>query len=201
MAKRINISSGGIYWAFDRDQHVKEFDRDFSRPVWCGMDFNVDPYTACFGYVVGDHLYIFDEFYEQDFNTHKAAEKIAIKYGTQMTIVPDYSGTGRRTSANGETDHKILRNRGFVVKSSTNPFRIDRYNCVNSLLERGKVTIHPRCKYLIRDLEQVCYKEGDNVPDISNKDLTHSSDGFGYLVYKLFPIKIRDRHKSFSVKR
>ena len=42
--------------------------------------------------------------------------------------------------------------------------------------------IDPRCKGLIRDLEQVVNKDGTREIDKSNKNLTHFSDGFGYYI-------------------
>ena len=48
--------------------------------------------------------------------------------------------------------------------------------------------IDPKCKGLIKDLEQVVNKEGTREIDKSNKELTHLSDGFGYYIDVEHPI-------------
>ena len=63
---------------------------------------------------------------------------------------------------------------------------IDRVNSVNSIMK--SCIIDPKCKGLIRDLEQVVNKDGTREIDKSNKSLTHFSDGFGYYIDYEFPI-------------
>ena len=60
----------------------------------------------------------------------------------------------------------------------------------------GNCIIDPRCKTLIRDLEQVVNKEGTRDIDKSNPELTHMSDGFGYAVDYEYPIR-KPATKSF----
>jgi len=49
------------------------------------------------------------------------------------------------------------------------------------------VFIDERCKYLVRDLEQVGLDTFGEI-DKSNASLTHISDGFGYKLFRLYPI-------------
>ena len=51
------------------------------------------------------------------------------------------------------------------------------------------MVIDPRCKELIKDLEQVALKEGTRELDKSNKDLTHMTDALGYMVDYEFPVR------------
>lgn len=181
----INIASGRIYYSFDRDKHIKKANKEESDvyPIWIGMDFNVDPMTAVVGYIKDDVLHIYDEFYEKDSNTRDVSTKILYKYGNQLTVIPDYTGKKRTTNAS-KSDIQILKSFSFNVESTGNPFRLDRYACVNTCFHNKKIVIDPKCKMLIKDLENVSYKVGSNDPDTKDKTLTHISDALGYLTYK-----------------
>ena len=54
---------------------------------------------------------------------------------------------------------------------------------MNNNLSKGNIIIDPKCKYLIRDLEQVVLKEGTrDIDKASNSDLSHISDALGYYI-------------------
>jgi hypothetical protein len=65
----------------------------------------------------------------------------------------------------------------------------DRVTLMNSKLESAagerKLLVHPRCKELIKDFEQVMYKENSQVID-KDRDpkRTHLSDALGYLAWQ-----------------
>ena len=73
----------------------------------------------------------------------------------------------------------------FKIPKS-NPAVRDRVTLMNSKLESAggerRLAIHPRCKELIKDFEQVTYKENSLVID-KDRDpkRTHLSDALGYL--------------------
>ena len=121
--------------------------------------------------------------------TQQLCNEVNRRYGNNNNIVffPDPSGKQRRTSAIS-TDHDILRANNYKVLSrSTAPAVIDRVNAVNSIMK--SCIIDPKCKGLIRDLEQVINKDGTREIDKSNKSLTHFSDGFGYYIDYEHPIR------------
>jgi phage terminase large subunit len=185
----VNIQSGRIYYAFDRSKHVAKFERDMTMPLTIGMDFNISPMSASVCQVYGDSIKVIDEISINDSNTNQMAELIRQRYGTNLTIIPDATGKALKTSSRGFSDHEILRGYGFKVSSQGgNPFRADRYNTVNNLLEKGKVLISDRCVKLINDFERVCYKDGTNLPDTKDLSLTHASDSLGYVCWASFPI-------------
>jgi len=152
------------------------------------MDFNVNPMTAMVAHVFDNKIHVFDEIYLTDSNTNQMADQIRQKYGSQVTIIPDATGKALKTSSRGYSDHEILRGFGFTVTSGGNPFRMDRYNTVNNLFEKNRIIISDRCVKTIRDLEQVTYKDGTNLPDTKDATLTHISDALGYLCWYAFPI-------------
>lgn len=180
---------GFIYYGFNRKAHVKKINRNHNFPIYVGMDFNVNPMTAVVCQYYDDKVWVIDEFYLMSSNTDEMAKDILKKYGS-VTIIPDATGRALKTSAAGLSDHQILRNYGFVIPSVNNPYRIDRYNCVNGLFEKERVVVNESCVKLIRDLESVVYKDGTTFPDtIKDKTLTHISDALGYVLWYLEPIQ------------
>ena len=51
------------------------------------------------------------------------------------------------------------------------------------------MTVEPKCKYLIKDLEQVVVKGMTRELDKSNTELTHFTDALGYFVDYEFPCR------------
>jgi PBSX family phage terminase large subunit len=184
-----DADSPSIYYSFSREKNCRNITLDRRQPIYIGMDFNVDPMTAVVCNVTATDVYVAEEIYLKNSNTHEMAKYIQSKYGAGLRIIPDATGKALKTSSAGFSDHEILRQHGFKIESSSNPFRMDRYNAVNKLLEDRRLWIDPRCVTLIKDLEQVIFKEGTNMPDTSDKSLGHITDALGYLVYKLFGIR------------
>ena len=190
LGEYINIAQGQVYYAFDREKNVKETKRSTNEYIWFGMDFNVDPMTAVCAQIRNNKIHVFSEIYLQDSNTYKMSDTIINRYGPAHNVVPDATGRALKTSAAGVSDHIILKQKGLNVISTNNPFRMDRYNCVNGMLERGEIIIDPSCKRLIKDLERVSFKEGTNMPETTrDKTLGHISDALGYLANYVKPIR------------
>ncbi len=181
-------SNGNIYYAFKREINVKPVERNPNYAITFGMDFNVNPFTAVVCQIYGDTVYVIDEIYNLNSNTTEVSRQINEEWPGRWTIIPDSTGKALKTSAAGLSDHQILEDHGLDVPFVQNPFRMDRYNAVNNLLEKGRIVINPKCVKLIKDLEQVSFKEGTNLPDTKDAMLTHISDGLGYLVHWAFPI-------------
>lgn len=186
----VNIYQGRVYYAFERKNNISVQPLSFikDQPIIVGTDFNVSPMSGVIAQVINDTIYIIDEIRIESSNTNELAEHIKSKYGTGHKIIPDSTGSARKTSSNGLSDHMILRNAGFTIPNVFNPHRIDRYNCVNSLLEKKRIIIDSKCKSLINDLEKVGYKDGTNLPCTKDKSLTHASDSLGYLCWHLYPL-------------
>ena len=70
-----------------------------------------------------------------------------------------------------------------------NPNVRDRMALTNAKLRNAngeiKFFIDGKCKELIKDFEQVCYKAGTNVPDKEkDRQRTHASDAVGYVLWQ-----------------
>lgn len=177
-------TDGSVYYAFNRDKHVREI-KPYGGTVFVGMDFNVDPMTAVIGQVSDGKIQIFDEVYLNNSDTYKMAGVLKTKNLAGVKIIPDSTGANRKTS--GKSDFQILKEAGFTIESSHNPFVTDRVNNVNRLLSNDLLTIDPKCKKLINDLERVSWKNNELDQSGANKHLTHISDALGYLCWKLDP--------------
>jgi len=176
----VNLSSGKVFYKFDRSIHVKPVNDNFGVLI-TGLDFNVHPLCGIYANVVGDKIHIFGELYQEDSNTFKAAKTIIQTFpGRLVNVVCDETGNRRRSSSQN-TDHEILRRAGLNVLNFKNPYVKDRDNNANRLFEQGRIVIDPSCKVLIKNLEQLVY---DNKDDM----LGHITDALGYLCWHLFPL-------------
>ena len=179
----VDAEEGLIYYSFNREKHCQEVVQRPRHPIYIGVDFNVNPMTATVGQLYDGKLYILDEFFLKNSNTPDLCRKIIEKFGPGHTIVPDSTGNKTTTNAN-RSDLDIIKQHGFKLKVATNPFRIDRYAAVNAAIGKGLVVFSPKCKYTIKDLETLSYKDGTDKPDVTDPMAGHISDALGYLIYR-----------------
>ena len=177
-------------WNFDRNIHVKQA-KELSSYKWWGCDFNVDFMSAvlCTQYTDGT-IHYYDEIRLKNSNTEQMARKMkAIE--PNIEVYPDTAGSARSTTSN-RSDHHILKDYGFLIRAKkAHPSHIDRLNALNRKLldAEGNVTmtIDSKCKYLIKDLEQVQRDKKGGI-DKSNMELTHSLDACSYAISYKFPV-------------
>lgn len=164
-----------------------------------------------------DQLHIHDDILLRNSNTHEMCVQIKKRWGWKpetlelvnkgvlpesiapdrfkIIVFPDPSGNFRKSSATiGITDHVILQSHGFKVISPIKaPYRVDRYNNVNALLENAnhehRLLIHPRATNLIETFKGLPYKQDSNEPD-TKTGLDHMGDALGYLVIDQFPLSL-----------
>ena len=183
---------GRIAYNFDRDHNVIKIEDPDLSVLHIGMDFNVSPITAAIHIRKDDTLLQFDEINMHSANTQDMCDEINNRYPrSKVFVYPDPSGTQRKTSAGGATDHSILANNGFIVKSPRKHNAVkDRINSYNARLKstdgQRHLYIAPECKHTIESLEKFSYKEGTQVPDKNGYD--HMFDAASYCVDYLFPL-------------
>ena len=193
----VNLQHGQTYYMFKREKNVKEEIKYNPRlPIKVAIDFNIDPLCAILfqQYEHGDKVRVFDEFKlrhtgGEDLMTQRMANAIKSKYKDCKVFYcyPDPAGKAQSTKSQF-SDHDILRKAGFQLKVKNKaPSIIDSVNAVNNSMK--VVGIHPRCKGLIKDLEQVCNKDSTREIDKSNKELTHFSDAFRYAMDFELPVR------------
>lgn len=175
---------------FDRDIHIKKAD-SLTGNRFIGMDFNVDYMSAVFACEYTDGtVHYFDEIRQSNSNTESMAKEMLKKWGLHPTF-PDPAGRARSTTSN-RSDHAILREFGYPVYARrAHPAVKDRLACLNKKLLDAKdkvgMTVDPKCKYLIKDLEQ-CQRDKRGGIDKSNQELSHMIDACSYLLEMKFPI-------------
>lgn len=177
-------SEGQVYHAFVRDKHVKPVTKS-PGTIFIGQDFNVNPMTSAIFQFTDNKFKFLDEVYLENSDTYKASSELIKKGYKGAKIIPDSTGRNRKTS--GQSDFDILKEAGFVIESTYNPFVGDRVNNFNRLLTSGRIEIDPKCKKLINDLEKVTWKDNKLNQSGSSKMLTHISDAAGYGLWKLDP--------------
>lgn len=170
--KFVNLSSGRIYGAFDRDEHVKPCQPPPGAEVIAGVDFNVDPACAVLMWVDDDDVvHYFDEVYMTGgHDTYELADEVwATSKSRLTTFYPDPSGIQRKTSARvGITDITILQQAGIRLRGMGQPFQIrarrrtpvrrDRYNAMNGMFRANKIEVDPKCPHLIKSLLMSTYE-------------------------------------------
>lgn len=191
--------SGRVYYSFDRHVHVGDYPFDPSLPIIVGQDFNVDPMCSVilqWKPKLGE-LWAVDEIFLKHSNTVETVDELERRYWRlfpkNIYLYPDASG-GNRSSARGESDLQIFRDRGItrIHDRRKNPLVSDRINAVNSMLRAADGSIRLRidksCRNLIESLEQVIYKEGSREIDKSQNN-DHMADALGYPIEALFPVR------------
>lgn len=174
-------SDGQVYYEFSRDKHVVDFN-EVAGTKFIATDFNVDPHCSIVFQFIDGQIQVIDEFFLRNSDTPRAVFEWSKKYkGAQ--VIPDSTGRNRKTS--GKSDFDIIKEAGFQIVSTHNPFVKDRVNTVNKALVDKNIIIHSRCKKLINDLERVVWKD-NQLDQKTDPLLTHISDALGYAAYKMF---------------
>ena len=189
--------AGSVYYNFHPVENSIDKQIDWKKPLHIGLDFNVDPMSACVAQIEQDKVYFLDEIVIYSSNTDEMCQEIRDRYGTKIPIFiyPDPACRQRKTSAGGRTDLSILQNAGFKVKVKfKHPAIRDRVNAVNSRLKdslgKRHVFISQSCKTLIKGLQRQIYKENTNIPD-KEEGFDHMNDALGYLIDYIKPLTLQ----------
>lgn len=198
LGEYLGVNAGLVYHAFSRDDHVADVRIDHSLPLLWALDFNVDPMCSVVAQRQGNHVVVADEIVLSRAGTYQACEEFLNRFprhGGGVVVYGDASGQSMRTS--GRTDYQIIRE--YFARTpyrhveyrvpASNPAVRERILTVNSRLRNASgdisMKISPRCKELIKDLEQVTYKPGSTVIDKErDPKRTHLSDALGYLIWQ-----------------
>jgi hypothetical protein len=198
----------------DRDPNLRVFmSVDFNVNPMCGV---IGQYKESYGpqsHVTNEKyaiVEILDEVCLPDSCTEEwtkewvsRARKICGNYDVKLEIHGDPAGKSRHTSQVAGSDYDIIReilrsHRQFEISHCVKgkaPIIKDRVNAVNKMLRNqlGEIRLYvdPKCKMLVRDLENVKWKldsSGNTTGQLAKeqKDLTHVSDALGYFIETRF---------------
>jgi len=194
----LSMDGGRVYSAFDRNEHVRTNVVDPNRPLLWALDFNVDPMSSVIAQVVNGAVCVLDEIVIRHSTTQQACDEFMRRFpdhAAGIVVYGDASGNQQQTT--GLSDFQMIRDY-FSEYSTTavqyrvpkaNPSVRERVNLVNRMLKaasgRIDLIVDPRCKELIKDFEQVCYKaESNEIDKIRDRQRTHLSDALGYLIWQ-----------------
>jgi hypothetical protein len=123
-----NVSTGLVYYAFERAHNVQPLRYNPRLPLFWSLDFNIDPMCSVIGQRDGDRVLILAELVLPNSNTlaacdeflARSAQWVSNSHGPlRIQVYGDSTGGGRKTSAS-RTDWQI-------VKEFLGRYR-DRYN-------------------------------------------------------------------------
>jgi PBSX family phage terminase large subunit len=198
LGEYLHLHAGRVYYGFEREKNVAEVKVDRNRALLWALDFNVDPMCSVVAQVEGEGVLVLDEIVLSRATTQQACEEFQNRFpehAAGLKVYADASGAHMQTT--GSSDLGVLKKFfrsgeygavEFKVPRS-NPAVRDRVQLVNAALKPAegdvRLTVDARCKELIKDLEQVAYKENTQVID-KDRDprRTHLSDALGYLVWQ-----------------
>ena len=185
-----------IYYAFDPAENVLPYKGDIPPLLHVGLDMNVSKMCAPIAVKTASGLIVIDELVLENTNTDEMSQALKERYpGSRFIVMPDPAGSARKTSAGNKTDHTILQQWGFTVKTRRgHPAVKDRINVVNRLLcnanRERNLFIDPKCKTTIEALMKHEYKPGTQIP---SKDAVDGYDGpndsLGYMCEYLYPLR------------
>lgn len=198
LGEYLNVQAGLVYHAFGRVRNLKLVEVDVLAPLLWALDFNVDPMSSIVAQKKGQVVEVLDEIVLNRASTEQACEEFYTRYPNHPGGIEIYGdASGHKLQTAGITDYQIVknyfrRNGNRSVRfhtPPTNPSVRERVGLVNAKLfsagEEVQLFVHPRCKGLITDFEEVTYKPDTSVID-KDKDSrrTHLSDALGYLVWQ-----------------
>lgn len=185
----IKITGDLFYYSFDRTKHVsKDVEFISGQKVYANLDFNVGRMTCTFAHKINkEQDAFFDEFeLLGNSDTRQAGMEIMNRFGnSNILLTIDSSGKNRKTT--GASDYQILLELGFskdqIRFKSQNPRLRERQLLVNGRFSKNLIRISPKCRVLIKDLEQV-EQNKITFEKIKDKDgkLTHASDTLDYYI-------------------
>ena len=188
--KFVSLNAGKCYYAFERELNVSTGLTKLPGTIFVGMDFNISPMCAVVLQYYNDTIRVIDEIFLKNSDTYQMVNALQKKGYNGATVIPDSTASARKTS--GISDLNILKESGFTVMPTRNPFVSDRVNAINARLRNQQIIISDSCKKLIQDLEQVTWK-GNQIDQKTNPMLSHISDAMSYAVWKLMPLKSKPR--------
>ena len=186
----VNLTSGTVYYSFNRKKHNSNEKIIGQEPLYIGMDFNVDHMAATI-FVQRDGIWHAVSELKDIFDTPEMARIIDEKWGKGrvITIYPDATGKNRKSVGASESDLSILKSYGFKVKAkSKNPPVKDRINATNKAFEDKKIMVNcEKCPTVASCLEQQAYdKNGE--PD-KKSGFDHQNDASTYPIAYEMPIR------------
>ena len=208
---RINVlgefgdyNSGLVVKGFT-DKNIKKLKYCENLPIHLTCDFNVDPMMWCIAHKDNENVYYFDEIVVENATTEICFKEFMRRYpkkDAEIVINGDASGDNRSTQSeftNYAIMRKLLKDNGytnfrFQLRNYNPPIqnRIAAFNArVKSADGKVRLFVDRKCKYLLKNINNLRYKEGTTIIDVptfnqikqdrDKKFLMHIFDAASYL--------------------
>lgn len=200
LGEYVNSRADRVYHCFNPAVHVAPQLYDARKPLLWSLDFNVAPMSSLLLQRDGDRLVVIDEIVLDRATTEEACMEFENRYKNHAGRLEIYGdASGRNMHTTGANDYTLLQ--GFLYKSgfrdvklsvpAANPSVLNRVQKVNALLTNAlgevRLEVDPKCRELIKDFEEVLFKQDSGVIDkVRDPRRTHASDALGYAVWQLF---------------
>ena len=199
LGEYLNLQAGRVYYAFEREVHIERIGIDANEVLLWSWDFNINPMSSVFCQERDGKISVVDEIVLPTSSTPEVCEEFLRRYGGHragLKVYGDASG-GNTHTVTGTSDYDLIR--GFLARNQqlkgemlvprSNPPVRSRINAVNSYLRNARgaqrLSVSGKCRELIKDLEQVCYKpESGQIDKGRDSRRTHLSDALGYLLWQ-----------------
>jgi hypothetical protein len=205
LGEYVNSRVDRVYHCFNQSVHLGQMQYDRGKPLLWALDFNVSPMSSVLAQRDGERLVVIDEIVLERATTEEACMEFENRYrghASELEIYGDASGRNTHTTGTNDyaTVQRCLHRAGFrklkIKVPASNPAVLNRVQKVNALLTNAlgevRLQIDPRCRELVKDLEEVMFKKDSGVIDKTHDPRrTHASDALGYLVWELFGSKVR----------
>ena len=194
----LNVNSGRCYHGFDRDVNIRNVEWKKYETLYWALDFNVDPMCSVVVQKSGDEFHVIDEIVISRASTADACAEFRSRFPNgvrKLIICGDAAGFTVQTT--GTSDYTIIqqffKGEGDIETDykipTRNPFVRERVNMMNAKLKpaTGEPTlfIDPKCKELIKDMEEVTFIAGTvQIDKDRDSKRTHLSDALGYLLWQ-----------------
>lgn len=185
----VNLTSGTVYYTYDRKKHNSMETIRPKEPLYVGMDFNVGKMAATIYVQRGKAWHAVAELHSV-FDTPEMVRVLKERYPEHhLHVYPDSSGDSRKSVNASVSDIAVLRQAGFSIRvRSTNPFVKDRVLAMNTAFEKGYLFINAQtCPVTARCLEQQAYDDNGEPDKKSGHD--HQNDATGYPVAYEMPVR------------
>lgn len=187
-----HLGSGLVFYGFNPQIHVQEFEMVSGARWGLGLDFNVNPMAGVvFWHVGNEYIHFVDEFELPNSDTEYAAAYVREKYPECEDVYPDPSGRRRSTnSPGGRSDFHFLEKAGFTVHAPKGyyPYR-DSLNACNSAYapsdgSRPRISISKKCKKLSKYLASLSHETKKE----QAREMSHLLDAHRYPITNIMPV-------------
>jgi len=198
------ITLGGLIYDEFNDKNILNIEQHFDskKETFLTFDFNINPSTGCIlqrKIDDNDKFVVVHSWNLKDTNTERTCEYLENWFEKNsgkprlLKITGDYSGNQRRSSSS-TTDwgiiQKFFKNYGNVsYKVIPTKSKKGRYTILNSNFKRGIILINQNQKYLIKELQNLQYKEGTMDAKLTDNIQDHITDALSYFTMNYLPLE------------